>query len=282
MILASDLDRTLVHPVRTLPADLRAGTVVVETLDGRPISCASRRTLALLREVAAEAELVPVTTRSREQLGRLSAITGAGGRWAVCANGGTVLHEGVPDAGWEAALAVRLQAAAPLGEVRRAVARAIGPASADGWRLRERTCDGLFLYSVCRASAIPTGAAGAVRDAVGPLGWTATLSGRKLYVLPTALTKEAAIAHVRDRIGDHRTLVAAGDSELDRGLLETADLGLVPARSELAGAPYRLPAHVVVTRARHVAAAEELLTSALRRHVAAAVVRSPDVTRSTS
>ena len=45
MIFASDLDRTLIHPYRTLPAARRDEAPVAEIYEGRPITVCSLTTL---------------------------------------------------------------------------------------------------------------------------------------------------------------------------------------------------------------------------------------------
>ena len=58
-------------------------------------------------------------------------------------------------------------------------------------------------------------------------GWTTSLQGRKLYCVPAPISKEAAVAEVRRRSGAG-LLVAAGDSRLDAGILELADIAIRP------------------------------------------------------
>ena len=83
------------------------------------------------------------------------------------------------------------------------------------------------------------------------------MQGRKIYALPAALTKEAAIAEVRSRVGGTR-LMAAGDGALDAGMLAMAD-DRDPARArrivrDRLGAP-----HVRVTANVGVLAGEEIV-----------------------
>ena len=256
MIFASDLDRTLIHPMRTAPAG--AGVRCVEVFEGREITGTTDRALALLDEVAAAAVFVPVTTRSVDQYRRLAAITSRASRWAVCANGATLLRDGEEDREWEAAVAERLAGGGALEEASAALARAFG---VNDWLLRWRDCDGHFLYAILDLDRTPQGVEAAALAALRPVGWTAHLHGRKLYALPASLTKRAALERLEELLGD-RHLVSAGDSEMDRGLLEAATVGFCPAGSELAaGAP--LPAHVRLTEGVHVAAAEEILSATL-------------------
>lgn len=263
MILASDLDRTMIHPLRHAPEGREDEWMVAEIYEGRPITCIGHATLRLIDELDAGGLFLPVTTRSREQLLRITPIAADARPWAVCANGGIVLRHGTPDPEWTRTVARDAAGAGTLAEVVAAVDAAVGAAAPDHWRLRERDCEALFLYSVCDLDRTPQGAEDAVRDAVAPLGWTAHLHGRKLYVLPSGLTKARAVAYVRERAGVDGDLHGAGDSELDRCLLEIGTVGHVPRGSELDLGSRPLPPQAVVTQATGIDASEEILRAVL-------------------
>lgn len=269
-VLFSDLDRTLIHPQRTAAehglhgADAR----VVEVYEGRGITTMSERSLALLGELAAEDRFVPVTTRSREQLRRIEAVFAlVADGWAVCANGAYVLHRGGVDADWERALRGRLRGAARPAEVQVRLDQRFGPADEGSWLLRWRDCEQRFLYAICDLDRTPAAVQDEARDLLAPLGWTAYLHARKLYALPTAITKEAAAAHVLDRLaggGAPPSTVGAGDSAMDLGLVGWADAGWVPGCAEVVAQGLPLPPGTAIGEGRHNRAAEELLAAATR------------------
>lgn len=266
-MLASDLDRTLIHPVATLPDELRDRALVAEVYEGRPITVVSPATLEALTALADRDAFVAVTTRSRAQLERVRPVWELASRsWAICANGATLLHHGEPDREWEAVVEDVCGAAAPLGEAREALHAAFGPADPEGWLQRVRDCDARFIYAVCDAARLPPGLAGDAEAAMARLGWTAILHGRKLYALPAGLTKVACVAHLRERTGA-RLVLAAGDSLLDATLLEAADRAWCPADAELVALD-AVPRGVEVTRGRHLLAAEEIARAAVGALVA--------------
>jgi hydroxymethylpyrimidine pyrophosphatase-like HAD family hydrolase len=82
-----------------------------------------------------------------------------------------------------------------------------------------------------------------------------SVQGRKAYVVPDSLTKEAALAEVVRRVGASR-VVAAGDSLLDQGVLEYADVAIRPAHGELHEAGWTRPGLVVTSRSGGGAAEE--------------------------
>ncbi|WP_131748240.1 sucrose-6-phosphate hydrolase [Frankia sp. Cppng1_Ct_nod] len=228
-LLACDLDQTLIYSRRSFRLAPGAGEpdlVTVEHIDGQPAAFCTVRAAELIAELDAAATLVPVTTRTRTQYARVD--LGVRPRYAIAANGGHLLVDGRPDADWAARVRGRIAAqACPLADVQVAADRL----AADGWVRTSRVADDLFVYLVAYERAgVPdlSGlAAGLAAD-----GWTLSVQGRKVYLVPAVLTKEAALAEVVRRVGDAR-VAAAGDSLLDRGMLAGADVAVRPAHGEL-------------------------------------------------
>jgi hypothetical protein len=274
-LVAADLDRTLIYSAAAAALD-DDDLVVVERLEGRVISSATPRTLALLRELAAAALVVPATTRTAAQYQRIDVVAvELAPRYAIVANGGDVLVDGVPEPEWHAGVRTRLaEGSEPLGAARDgflAVAGSgDGPAGGPAWLTRLREVDDLFLVASVDRAALPPTVVGDLAGALGPRGWAVSLQETKLYVVPHGLDKADAVAHLRDLTGAP-LVVALGDSVLDRGMLAAADVGLRPAHGELsrlADAPGTIP----VPGTHGARAAEEMLTAALAAVRAAAAV----------
>ncbi|GAA3852398.1 HAD family hydrolase [Streptomyces sedi] len=241
-LVASDLDRTLIYSANALEltcADRDAPRLLsVENYRGRPQSFVTEAAAALLAALAADprAVFVPTTTRTREQYLRIR-LPGPPPRYAICANGGHLLVDGVSDPDWHRAVTRAIAAAcAPLKEVRAHVAATADPA----WLLRDRDAEGLFHYLVVDRERLPDAWPKALAEWAAPRGWTVSLQGRKLYVVPEPLTKSAAVAEVARRAGTGRVLTA-GDSLLDRDLLLAGDAAWRPGHGELAGSGWTHP-----------------------------------------
>jgi hypothetical protein len=234
-LIACDLDQTLIYSRRAFrlpPEEPEPEVLVVEYLDGQPLSHLTRRAADGLRELAARVPIVPVTTRTQTQYERVD--LGFVPAYAIAANGGHLLVDGLPDPGWSELVRKRLAAAGrPLTEVHaRALTIAEQPA-ADGtpWVRTVRQADGFFVYLVAtERAAIPD--LSALSSELAADGWNLSVQGRKVYLVPQALTKEAALAEVMRRTGAER-LAAAGDSLLDLGMLAMADVAIRPAHGEL-------------------------------------------------
>ncbi|MGA4842260.1 HAD family hydrolase [Streptomyces sp. G45] len=244
-LVASDLDRTLIYSAAALALgvpDAEAPRLLcVEVYEGRPLSYVTEAAAGLLDELARTAVFVPTTTRTPEQYRRVH-LPGPAPRFAICANGGQLLVDGVADPAWRAAVDRRLATeCAPLAEVRAHLVRAAGPA----WLLKERVADDLFAYLVVERALLPEGWVKELAAWAEPRGWTVSLQGRKVYAVPRPLTKSAAMREVARRVGADEVL-AAGDSLLDADLLAAADRAWRPSHGELADAGWAAPGLTVV------------------------------------
>ncbi|MFE4249593.1 HAD family hydrolase [Streptomyces sp. NPDC056910] len=225
----------------------------VEVYEGKPLSYVTEDAAALLGELGRSALFVPTTTRTREQYGRIH-LPGPAPQFAICANGGHLLVDGVSDPDWRAAVGERLAAeCAPLDEVRAHLVRTADPA----WLLKERVAEDLFAYLVVERSLLPEGWVKELAVWAESRGWTVSLQGRKIYAVPKPLTKSAAMREVARRSGAD-LMLAAGDSLLDADLLLAADHAWRPGHGELADAGWTAP-HVTALEDRGVAAGEAIL-----------------------
>ena len=151
-LIASDLDRTLIYSAAAAPsgglvADPQApGTadlVVVERYEGRDISFMTRTAAAALAELATRQVVVPVTTRTPAQLARVR-LPGPAPRYAIAANGGVLLVDGVPDPAWTARTERAVAGVAPLATALAEFTRFCDPA----WAGQPRVAADLFCHVV--------------------------------------------------------------------------------------------------------------------------------------
>lgn len=264
VVAACDLDRTLIYSRAASRLGLGPGEQppdleCVEIHEGKAISFVSRGSARLMVELGARAQLVPTTTRTRKQYQRI-ALPGRSSAYAICANGGHLLVDGVTDEDWHAGVRKRLaDESAPLAEVVSHLEAVAKPE----WTRKHRVAEDLFTYLVLERAQVPAGVIDELTAWAADRGYGVSLQGRKLYFVPTALTKGAAVDEVRRRTGA-RTILAAGDSLLDIELLRAADLGIRPAHGELADVGWTAP-HVVETKHAGVRAGEEILNWLLDR-----------------
>ena len=270
VLVASDLDRTLIYSAAALQLpmpDAEAPRLLcVEMYESKPLSYLTETAAGLFAQLARATVFVPTTTRTREQYARIH-LPGPEPEFAICANGGHLLVDGVSDPDWQAQVVRRLaEECAPLAEVRAHLLAAADPA----WLLKERIAEDLFAYLVVDRALLPDGWVKELGEWAGSRGWTVSLQGRKIYAVPQPLTKSAAMREVARRAGAELTL-AAGDSLLDADLLLAADRAWRPGHGELADSGWSAP-HVEVLTETGVAAGEEIL----RRLSFAAAPDGPD------
>ncbi|MDR3083795.1 MAG: HAD family hydrolase [Streptomyces sp.] len=257
VLVASDLDRTLIYSSAALalamPDDRSPRLLCVETYESKPLSYMTETAAGLLTDLRDHAVFVPATTRTREQYRRIN-LPGPTPRFAVCANGGHLLVDGVFDPDWHAGVLARLaDECAPLAEVRAHLAATADPA----WLRKLRVAEDLFVYLVVERELLPEAWLKDVAEWAEGRGWTVSLQGRKVYAVPGPLTKSAAVREVARRTGAGLTL-AAGDSLLDADLLLAADRGWRPGHGELADTDWTAPG-VGALPERGVLAGERIL-----------------------
>ncbi|WP_375489545.1 HAD family hydrolase [uncultured Jatrophihabitans sp.] len=254
VLVAADLDQTLIYSRRAMArwGGGECAVAAVETyqrVDSAFMTASAAASLAVLAE---RALVVPTTTRTPEQLARVR-LPGPPVRYAVAANGGIVLVDGVPDAGWTNSVRAGLNGSAPLADVHDHAEAICAPQ----WTKLLRTACDLFCYAVLERDRVPAGLVAAETAWAAERGWRVSLQGRKLYWVPQALTKSAAIAEIARRTGS-ATVLAAGDSLLDTDLLAAADRGITPRHGELVASGWQAP-HVEVTDGCGLAAGEEIV-----------------------
>ncbi|MER5930771.1 HAD family hydrolase [Streptomyces sp. NPDC002054] len=242
VLVASDLDRTLIYSAAalglTVPDPEAPRLLCVEIHEGRPLSFMTETAAGLLAELTENPAVVfvPTTTRTRKQYQRIN-LPGRPARYAICANGGQLLVDGVPDRDWRRTVAARLaEECAPLEEVHAHLLAVADPA----WLRKARVAEELFVYLVVERALVPEEWLKALAEWSEARGWTVSLQGRKIYAVPRPLTKSAAMREVARRTDAELTL-AAGDSLLDADLLLAADRAWRPGHGELADAQWTAP-----------------------------------------
>ncbi|MEU9254233.1 HAD family hydrolase [Streptomyces sp. NPDC048270] len=259
VLVASDLDRTLIYSAAalglTMPDPVAPRLLCVEVHESKPLSYMTETAAGLLAELTADPTVVfvPTTTRTRKQYQRIR-FPGRPAQYAICANGGQLLVDGVPDRDWRRQVAARLALeCAPLEEVHAHLLATADPA----WLRKARVAEELFAYLVVERALVSDEWLKALAQWAEPRGWTVSLQGRKIYAVPRPLTKSAAMHEVARRTGATTTL-AAGDSLLDADLLLAADAAWRPGHGELADAQWHAP-NVTALATAGVLAGEEIL-----------------------
>lgn len=269
-LIATDLDRTMIYSRGAMELAVTESDVAerpgdedllcVEVYDGKPLSYVTSAAEAMLRKLTASAVVVPTTTRTVAQFQRID-LPGAPWRYAITTNGGNILVDGVPDAGWRSGVDIAMaDGGASLVEVGAELSRRID----DSWVRSSRVADELFSYLVVDLDAMPAGFVEEWNDWCVDRGWGVSRQGRKIYTMPDAVCKSRAVAEVRSRLVDDGVLapeapvLAAGDGALDANMLSAADAAIRPRHGELETLDWQHPT-LSVTGSSGIAAGEEIL-----------------------
>ncbi len=215
-IFFTDIDGTILHSAKRG----RKGDVPAEYKDGTLINLWTEYAAAILPEIKNIVPVVPVTTRSMEQYKRIVFPGGISPRFAITANGGGLLLDGVPDKEWAAwAEGITKECARELSQKKLLL-------ESDPCRNFEiRMVDGLFLFT---KSTDP-------EKTLRRLGTNALTegfyTGQKVYVLPKTLNKGAAAVRFMERSDFSRAeclVICSGDSPMDIPMLNIADIAVCP------------------------------------------------------
>ncbi|MGL4305195.1 MAG: HAD family hydrolase [Mycobacteriaceae bacterium] len=256
-VVASDLDRTLIYSSAALLLNTSDSTDpqlnCVEVYNGKPLSFMMHTAMLRLQALQQRVPVVPTTTRTVAQYQRIN-LRIAVPEYAITSNGGNILHRGIVDAQWNADIHQQLASmSVPLAELEIELARRTDPS----WVLTSQTADNLFSYLVVDSARMPVDFLEQWRQWCLERGWVVSMQGRKIYSIPTFISKSHAINEVLRRLGGSR-LLSAGDGLLDADLLETADLAIRPQHGELEALQFFCPG-LTVTSATGVAAGQEIV-----------------------
>lgn len=211
-----DLDNTLIYSYKK---EIGRNKRKVEIYQGREISFVTEKTYRLLLELKKRVCIVPTTTRTIEQYGRIDLGIGRIPYALVC-NGGVLLADGEQDQAWYR------QSLEMVKESREEIEHAMRFLEREPDRTFElRYIRKLFVFTKCR---FPQNVVRHLKEELHPQLIDVFYNGEKVYAVPKKLNKGTAVDRFRAYIGAERVF-AAGDSEFDIPMLERADLAMAPA-----------------------------------------------------
>lgn len=259
MIFASDLDRTLIYSKKSMGEDITEEDLVpVEIYNDRYISYMSKQALSLLHEITRLSTFIPVTTRTVKQYQRIFHLADSfSPKYVITSNGGNILIDNIPDLEWSELVGKVLR----TSESHQNIKALFDEITSPEWVLRGGLCDDLFYTIMIDRDKMPAPVMDRFREKLHTLGWTLSIQGRKLYILPTQINKGDALRYLKERIGAS-CVVAAGDSLLDESMLLVADYSYAPSHGELFST-YLDSEHYKFTEGSGIRASEEILARAI-------------------
>lgn len=210
-----DLDHTLIYSHRVpIHNDKR----VVEELHGESQSFMTEKTYEffLTQEIV---QLVPVTTRSREQYERISVLQkDFPSQYALICNGGVLLINGCEDRTWNTeTLSIISHELSDLEYAKKVVERLIP-------RTQIHDVNMMFFYA---KHDTPDVFAARLKQELSSSSIQVLHDNRKVYCLPRELHKGNAIERFKKRFSVTKS-IGAGDSIFDVPMLNAVDTALFP------------------------------------------------------
>lgn len=231
MIYASDLDQTLIYSQPAERAEQLGDRILIaELIDGKVRSYMSRATYDRLQALMSELIFMPVTTRTIAQYERIHLISQImKPQYAVTSNGGNILIDGNVDTEWRDLVknGVR-ETSVPVEDALLVMNEVLG----QDWVVSSSYCDELFFSHIVERDRMPVQEIADLSAQLQAMGWRTSVQGRKVYIVPQAVSKGGAVAHLKQMIGG-RKVIASGDSLLDQSLLDMADFAIAPGHGEL-------------------------------------------------
>ena len=239
-VFTTDLDRTFIFSKQTANCS-DDELVCIEKLDGKELSYISKNVQTLMRRLDDTQLIIPVTTRSLSQYERIEVFQkDYKPKFAIAANGGIVLKNGERDTQWDEMIARQLQESMSFEQMlkyfeqdwQHPMFRSIGSADQLFYVLLliEEKIDRLWLESLS--------------ERIQKVGWMSYINGRKFYVLPKKLMKQNAVQYVLQQL-ECEVHFAAGDSIMDLGMLQLANVAFTPKHGELYKS-YALDEHIYI------------------------------------
>lgn len=257
MIIASDLDRTLIYSARALRefgypsmTDLKP----VEKRDGEWISYMTEASFNHLLEISKKYIFVPITTRTTSQFKRIEIFQkNIPLEYAVTTNGAIILKNGEPVKEWTRLISSKIRMeSASIQEM-----LSFFQKENISFKGEIKQVEDLFFYFLLENPPEEKSALSLMAD---KFGWKVSLQGRKLYFMPKGINKGDALSFICNQIGT-KALAGSGDSILDLDFLERCSNRYIPNHGELIlGGEAR---GFNVTKSKGILAGEEILSKLL-------------------
>ena len=227
-VLTTDLDRTFIFS-KKLANCTEHELVCIEKLDGEDLSYISKNVQMLMGCLDNTQLIIPVTTRSLRQYERIEIFQNAYiPEFAIVANGGIILKNGERDKQWDEIITDRLQDSISFEQMYAYFSK--------DWKhpmfRRVTGADQLFYVLILIEEKIDRLWLKELRYRMQKVGWVSYINGRKFYVLPKKLTKQCAVQYVLEQL-EYDVHFAAGDSIMDLGMLQLAEVAFTPKHGEL-------------------------------------------------
>ena len=211
-LFLTDIDNTLIHSYKHAQSDDICIEYIHQKPQGFMTPCAKNN----FEKICQEFEVVPITTRSAEQYNRIQ--WGKKPRYAIVANGGVLLIDGVVDKTWQQQTLKMIQ---PFKQELNYLLQYL--LDTDLF-LRVRMVDDTYVFAYCKDGVDGQQSA---QQFAHLTKTNVVLQGKKIYFFPEGIDKGTASKKITKLLG-YNEFFSAGDSVIDVPMLKLASIAYVP------------------------------------------------------
>lgn len=231
MFLISDLDRTLIYSLNSIktfntqiPKDLHC----VEIYDNKESSFLTKKAYKYCQLLVNHNRFIPATTRTITQFNRLTLFDNKKIPWVIAYNGAVILRNGFIEKEWDKNIKELLKDSLDFFDMETKLFDYIKAP----WLMKMKKVGTWFFYFIVDIEKIKQKNYEELSYLAKKNKWVFSKQGRKLYFIPNCLDKAKAASYILDYT-QKANYIAAGDSLLDKNLVENAKVGYVPSHGEL-------------------------------------------------
>ena len=224
MIFASDLDRTLIFSeefIKVNPTD--ANLVLADR--SKISSFMDERVLGIIKGIVQRNRLkfIPVTNRSLEEYKRTIFYTEIKPEWAITTGGGKILHNGKVLTDWENRVSRRISEKQIYTIMSRIDELSVGSR-------KSKFVDGRYIFT--KLDNVEKAKLNIMELKDEFQDFEFVIDKKKLYTFPGFINKAEALKYLMGMLGESK-VVAAGDSDPDVCMLESADVCIIPLHNTI-------------------------------------------------
>jgi len=218
------MDNTIMYSKKHFDENTE-GVICVDQVGENKYSFMLEKDFEKLKEISEKITFIPTTARSIAQYTRtmVSQIP----KYAICTSGGVILEDGKEMEEWNTHIetlkkekGIDFQYAINLLKNY--------PENTDEIKI----VDDLYVYEYLHCDEEMTEGILKYLDKNLNENWLYTLQGKKLYIMPSFISKEYALDFLANKLGKE-IAITAGDGKLDVGLLEVGKTKIIPEGSEV-------------------------------------------------
>ena len=266
MIFASDLDSTLIYSSRHCKLIDEEKLFPVDFYNNKCsfITKSMHQTLKLITESML---FIPVTTRSPSEYKRIRYFNEEiKPKYAVVANGGIILKNGIELAEWSDIISAKIKEVVSVNAMIKLCSFFLESDLVKSYK----TCGDLFIYSIIDEDMLTDMLSkqemnldcfDVLQSFCLKYNYSVSKQGRKVYIVPNCINKYDPLNYIM-KIENVNVLISAGDSLLDYPMIKHSDYGIIPSHGELLlNSPLEQFADTVyITKESGILAGEEVLS----------------------